>query len=304
MSDFTSGFWSWFIIAITVGGIVWLLYLLKVNSNASIPKDEMGKPTDHVWDENLQELNNPLPRWWLYMFYITIVFSVIYLVLYPGLGTYKGTLGWTQVGQLEAELEAATLEHAPLYDNFMKHDVAKLAADEHAMNTGERLFVNYCSTCHGSDARGAQGFPNLRDNDWLYGSSPDAIKASITNGRNGTMPAWEAPLGGESGVADVAEYVMKLAGRQVDNAAAERGEKKYATFCVGCHMPDGTGNIALGAPNLSNNIWLYGGSPKTIKRSIAKGRSGMMPPHGEFLGEAKVHVLSAYIYSLSHESDK
>ena len=303
MSDFTSSFWSWFIIAISVGGIVWLVYLLKINSTSKMNPDDIGKPTGHVWDEDLEELNNPLPRWWLVMFYATIIYAVGYLALYPGLGSFEGLLKWTQVGQYQAEVDEATKKHAPLYDDFVKKDVATLAEDKRAMKTGERLFVNYCSVCHGSDARGARGFPNLRDNDWLYGGSPDAIKASIMNGRMGSMPSWEAPIGGEAGVADAAEYVMKLAGRQVDDAAAERGQEKFNLFCAGCHMPDGTGNIALGAPNLTNNVWLYGGSPKAIKQTIAKGRNGIMPAHAEFLGEAKVHVLSAYIYSLSHETD-
>jgi len=303
MSDFTSSFWSWFIIAITVGGLVWLVYLLKINSTSKINAEDLGKPTDHVWDEDLQELNNPLPRWWLWMFYITIIYGAIYLVLYPGLGSFEGLLKWTQVKQLQEEVDAATEQHAPLYDAFMKKDVAALAEDKAAMKTGERLFVNYCSVCHGSDARGARGFPNLRDNDWLYGGSPDAIKVSIMSGRNGVMPSWEAALGGEAGVADTAQYVMQLAGRQVDETAARRGEAKFNMLCAGCHMQDGTGNVAMGAPNLTNNVWLYGGSPKAIKHSIAKGRNGIMPAHAEFLGEAKVHVLSAYIYSLSHESD-
>ena len=303
MSDFTSSFWSWFIIAITVGGLVWLVYLLKINSTSKINAEDLGKPTSHVWDEDLQELNNPLPRWWLWMFYITIIYGAIYLVLYPGLGSFEGLLKWTQVKQLQEEVDAATEQHAPLYDAFMKKDVAALAEDKAAMKTGERLFVNYCSVCHGSDARGARGFPNLRDNDWLYGGSPDAIKVSIMSGRNGVMPSWEAALGGEAGVADTAQYVMQLAGRQVDETAAIRGEAKFNMLCAGCHMQDGTGNVAMGAPNLTNNVWLYGGSPKAIKHSIAKGRNGIMPAHAEFLGEAKVHVLSAYIYSLSHESD-
>jgi len=303
MSDFTSSFWSWFIIAITVGGLVWLVYLLKINSTSKINAEDLGKPTDHVWDEDLQELNNPLPRWWLWMFYITIIYGAIYLLLYPGLGSFEGLLKWTQVKQLQEEVDAATEQHAPLYDAFMKKDVAALAEDKAAMKTGERLFVNYCSVCHGSDARGARGFPNLRDNDWLYGGSPDAIKVSIMSGRNGVMPSWEAALGGEAGVADTAQYVMQLAGRQVDETAAIRGEAKFNMLCAGCHMQDGTGNVAMGAPNLTNNVWLYGGSPKAIKHSIAKGRNGIMPAHAEFLGEAKVHVLSAYIYSLSHESD-
>jgi len=300
MSDFTSEFWSWFIIAIAGGGIVWLFYLLKGNNKAST---EEGVPTGHVWDENLEELNNPLPRWWLFMFYFTIIFAIGYLILYPGMGSFKGVLGWSEVGEYEAEVAAADAEFGPLFAKFNQTPVAELAADPSAMKAGERLFVTYCAVCHGSDARGAPGFPNLRDNDWLHGGSPDQIEATIMNGRMGTMPAWEAPLGGDEGVNNVATYVMSLSGREVDATAAAAGKEKFDMFCVGCHMPDGTGNQALGAPNLSNNIWLYGGSPRTIKQTIAKGRNGRMPAHGEFLGKDKVHVLAGYIYSLSHVSD-
>lgn len=303
MSDFTSSFWSWMIIAIVLGGIAWMVYLLMVTSKKDMPEEEVGKPTGHVWDEDLVELNNPLPSWWLYMFYITIAFGIAYLVLYPGLGTFKGLLGWTQIEQHAAEVEAAEQQLAPMYDQFLKQDVAALAQDKDAMKTGERLFVNYCAVCHGSDARGARGFPNLRDDDWLYGGTPEAIKASIMHGRIGTMPAWEGPLGGEAGVNDVANYVMSLSGRKVDEEAAKRGGEKYNMFCAGCHMPDGSGNIALGAPRLNDGTWLYGGSPAAIRKSIAKGRSGTMPAHADFLGEAKVHVLAAYIFSLSYEDD-
>ena len=300
MSDFTSEFWSWFIIAIAGGGIVWLFYLLRGTNKA---ETEEGVPTGHVWDENLEELNNPLPRWWLIMFYLTIFFSIVYLVLYPGMGTYKGLLGWSEVGEYEAEVAAADAEFGPLFAQFEQTPVAVLASDEAAMNAGERLFVNYCAVCHGSDARGASGFPNLRDNDWLYGGTPEQIEASIMNGRNGSMPAWEGPLGGAEEVNKVANYVMSIAGRDVDDDLAAAGKVKFDMFCAGCHMPDGTGNVALGAPNLTNNIWLYGGSPRTIKETIAKGREGRMPAHIEFLGKAKSHILAAYVYSLSHESD-
>jgi len=300
MSDFTSEFWSWFIIAIVGGGIVWLFYLLMGTNKADT---EEGVPTGHVWDEDLQELNNPLPRWWLYMFYFTLFFGIGYLILYPGMGSFKGVLGWTKVGEYEAELAEAEAEFGPLFAQFEKTPVAELAGDSAAMNAGERLFVTYCAVCHGSDARGAPGFPNLRDNDWLYGGAPEQIEASILHGRMGTMPAWEAPLGGAEGVNQVATYVMSLAGRDVDTTLAEAGKVKFDMFCVACHMPDGTGNQALGAPNLSNNIWLYGGSPRTIKETIAKGRNGRMPAHSEFLGEAKSHILAAYVYSLSHETD-
>jgi len=300
MSDFTSEFWSWFIIAIAGGGIIWLFYLLTGTNKADTEK---GVPTGHVWDEDLQELNNPLPRWWLYMFYITLFFAIGYLILYPGMGSYKGLLGWTEVGEYETEVAAADAEFGPLFAKFENTPIAELASDKAAMNAGERLFVTYCSVCHGSDARGAPGFPNLRDNDWLHGGAPEQIEATIMNGRLGTMPAWEGPLGGAEGVNEVATYVMSVAGRDVDTKLAEAGKVKFDMFCVGCHMPGGTGNQALGAPNLSNNIWLYGGSPRTIKETIAKGRNGRMPAHNEFLGAAKSHILAAYVYSLSHESD-
>lgn len=299
MSDFNSEFWSWFIIAIVVGGIVWLIYLLQLNNKQTLPADGQAKPTGHVWDENIQELNTPLPRWWLYMFYITIVYGIVYLVLYPGLGSYPGMLGWTQESQYETEVAKADAEFGPLYDKFMKEDLVVLAGNADAMNTGERLFVNYCSVCHGSDARGARGFPNLRDHDWLYGGEPETIKTSILHGRTGSMPAWEGALGGEEGVTQVAEYVQQLAGRDVNADVATAGKAKFDMFCVSCHMSDGTGNHAFGAPNLTDNIWLYGGTAKAIKESIAKGRAGRMPANGEFLGEAKVHILAAYIYSLS-----
>jgi len=299
MSDFTSEFWSWFIIAIVGGGIIWLIYLLMGTNKA---ETEEGVPTGHVWDENLEELNNPLPRWWLWMFYITIVFSIGYLILYPGMGSFKGILGWTEVGEYEAEVAAADAEFGPIFAKFEQTPIPELAADGAAMKAGERLYVTYCAVCHGSDARGASGFPNLRDNDWLYGGSPEQIEATLLHGRNGVMPAWETSLGAE-GIDQVASYVMSIAGREVDTASAEAGKAKFDMFCVGCHMPGGTGNQALGAPNLTNNIWLYGGSPRAIKETLAKGRNGRMPAHGEFLGTAKVHILAAYVYSLSHQSD-
>ncbi|MDH5611665.1 MAG: cytochrome-c oxidase, cbb3-type subunit III [Gammaproteobacteria bacterium] len=302
MADFNSEFWSWFISAIVVGGFVWMLYLLQINNKSQLPEGGKAKPTGHIWDENLEELNTPLPRWWLYMFYITIVFGAVYLVLYPGMGSFQGVLGWSQVSEYETEVAKAEAEFGPLYDKFLNEDLAVLATSSDAMRTGERLYVNYCSVCHGSDARGAKGFPNLRDNDWLYGGEPETIKTSILYGRTGAMPAWEDALGGDEGVSQVAEYVQQLAGRDINTEVAAAGKAKFDMFCVACHMPEGTGNQAVGAPNLTDNTWLYGGSAMAIKQSIAKGRAGRMPAHAEFLGEAKVHILAAYIYSLSNES--
>ncbi len=301
MSDFTSEFWSWFIIAISGGGILWLIYLLKATDKEV--EGEIGVPTGHVWDEDLEELNNPLPRWWVIMFYLSIFIGVAYLILYPGMGSFKGVLGWTSSNQYELEIADAEAEFGPIFAKFKQTPIPALIGDPAAVKAGERLFASYCSVCHGSDARGATGFPNLRDDDWLWGGSPEQIKTSILDGRFGIMPGWEAPLGGDEGVEKVANYVMKLAGRDVDETLAAAGKVQFDMFCVGCHMPGGTGNYALGAPNLTNNIWLYGGSPRAIKYSIAKGHQGVMPPFKEFLGEARSHVLAAYVYSLSHEAD-
>jgi cytochrome c oxidase cbb3-type subunit 3 len=299
MADFTSGFWSWYIIVGVVGGIAAMFWLNRWMSGSTVKEGEKVKPMGHVWDEDLQELNNPLPRWWLNLFYVTLVFGVGYLALYPGLGTFRGLLGWTETGQYDREMAAADKEYGPLYEKYSKEDLLVLATDRAALKTGERLFVNYCSSCHGSDGGGGPGFPNLRDDDWLYGGDPQTIQTTILNGRQGAMPAWGAVLGPE-GVSNVAEYVLSLSGRSTDATAAAAGKEKFQQLCVACHGPDGKGNQAMGAPNLTDNIWLYGGSKKTIMETIEKGRSGRMPAHAEFLGEAKVHLLAAYVYSLSH----
>jgi cytochrome c oxidase cbb3-type subunit 3 len=298
MADFTSSFWNWYIIIPTVGGIIACFLMIRWLSTDISPEDE-GKEMGHVWDGDLVELNNPLPSWWLNMFYITLYFSIGYLVLYPGLGSFKGLLGWTSIGQYQHEVDVADAKYGPLFKKYQEMPIVAVADDPDARRMGERLFVNYCATCHGSDARGARGFPNLRDNDWLYGGDPDVIKQTILDGRNGVMPAWKDALGGDEAVADMSEYVFSLSGRNVDEAAAARGVEKYQMLCVACHGADGTGNQALGAPNLTDNIWLYGGSGKQVMESIGAGRMGVMPPHREFLGEDKVHLLAAYIYSLS-----
>jgi cytochrome c oxidase cbb3-type subunit 3 len=299
MFDFTSEFWPWFITVPVVLGIISMFLL--ISWMVKKPKDGSeldGQPMDHKWDEDLVELNNPLPRWWLNMFYITLVFSIVYLALYPGLGTWKGFLGWTQAGQYEKELEKADEAYGPIYAEYLKKDVTALGKDEEARKTGHRLFSTYCAICHGSDARGSRGFPNLADNDWLYGGSPEAIKASITHGRNGAMPAWEQILGKE-GVFNVTEYVLSLSGRKVNQTAASLGQDKFKQLCVSCHAADATGNQALGAPNLTDKVWLYGGSQRAVIETISGGRAGRMPKHEGFLDEAKIHLLTAYVYNLS-----
>jgi cytochrome c oxidase cbb3-type subunit 3 len=299
MADFTSSFWNWYIIIPTLGGILACFLLVRWLSAGGVKSGEKAESMGHVWDENLEELNNPLPSWWLKLFYMTMVFGLCYLALYPGLGSFPGLLGWTSAGQYEREVDLADASYGPLFTKYRSMPIVAVAADPEAYKMGERLFVNYCSVCHGSDARGARGFPNLRDNDWLYGGSPEQIEQTILNGRNAAMPAWQDALGGDQGVADTVQYVLSLSGRNVDQAAAARGKEKFQTFCVACHGADGKGNQMVGAPNLTDNIWLYGGSEKAITETISKGRNGKMPAHKEFLGPDKVHLLAAYVYSLS-----
>jgi len=301
MADFSSNFWSYFIAITSLAGIVGLIILLiKCSSRKSGSDSDKVETMGHVWDENLEEYNNPLPAWWLYMFVLTIVWGIGYLIMYPGLGAFSGVLGWTQLNQLEAEMQYAEETYGPIYKKYQDTDLVSLSKDETALKIGERLYASYCTTCHGSDARGARGYPNLRDDDWLFGGEPENIKVSIMKGRNAFMPPWEAVLS-ENDIFNVTSYVEQLSGRIVDSLHASKGKEVFNTNCAACHGLEGKGNSMMGAPNLTDDIWLYGGSQKKIIESIIQGRNGIMPAHGEFLGEAKVHILSAYIYSLSNK---
>ena len=300
MSDFTSNFWSWFIILVVIVSFALILWLIRWTAKGRTARTSEGKveTMGHIWDENLEELNNPLPMWWLYMFYITLVFGAVYLVLYPGLGSFKGLLGWSERNQYEGELQEANNIYGPIFEKYLGYKISELVDNKEAIKIGERLYSTYCTQCHGSDARGVRGFPNLRDNDWLHGGSPEKIKETITNGRQGAMPPWLEQLGRE-GVFEVGQYVQSLSGREIDSVTAYKGEQIFKQNCVICHGADGKGNQSFGAPNLTDNIWLYGGSQKQIYASIAEGRNGKMPSHKEFLGEAKIHLLATYIYALS-----
>ncbi len=305
MSDFTSNFWDSYITILTLLSIAGCALLLwsqskhKVVSKDATAANPVGT-TGHVWDENLTELNTPMPRWWMWLFYITIVFSLAYLFLYPGLGSYAGKLGWKSSGEYEEELKKADAEYGPLFAGYLKQDLQQVAADPKAHEIGERLYLTYCAQCHGSDARGNKGFPNLTDKDWLYGGEPDVIKTTILNGRNGQMPSMAAALGSDKDVENVAHYVLSLSGSTSDPIKAVFGKAKFGV-CAACHGADAHGNPALGSPNLTDKIWLYGGSADTIMETIRKGRNNVMPAFKDFLGEAKVHVLAAYVWSLSND---
>ena len=299
MTSFTDGFWNMLIFICTIGGIIGM-YLFVRAYTTDRRTAETTETTGHTWDVDLKELNNPLPRWWLNMFYITLAWGLVYLLLYPGVGTHSMLLGWSSAKQYEEQMTAADERYGPLYERFVSQDIVAVAEDPEARKMGRRLFLNYCAGCHGSDAGGFPGFPNLRDGDWLHGGTPEAIKTSIMQGRNGIMPPWKEAAG-EEGVRQLTQYVLSLAGRDHDEQAARAGAEHYKTLCVACHGPEGKGNQALGAPDLTNNVWLYGGSPKAIEDTIANGRQGQMPAHADFLGEAKSHLLAAYVYSLSNQ---
>jgi cytochrome c oxidase cbb3-type subunit 3 len=298
MSDFTHPIVGWLISIVTILGIVFCFALIFGN-NVKKVEGEI-KPTGHVWDGDLEEFDNPLPRWWFYMFVMTLVFGLIYLALYPGLGTYKGLFGWTQFNQYEKESIAYDSKYSELYSGYAATAIPELAKNTEAMKSGERIYASYCTVCHGSDARGTIGFPNLTDDNWLWGGSPEQIKSSILNGRTANMPARGGLPLTDDEVENVTEYVMSLAGRDVDKTTAALGKEVFGKICLACHLPTGTGNQALGAANLTDSIWLYGSSRSAIVETIKNGRIGIMPAHGEFLGEDKVHLLAAYIYSLSH----
>jgi len=304
MSDFTSGFWNIYIAGLTIISILGCGILLWSQSKIKVEKKPGEDPatvgtTGHVWDGDLTELNTPMPRWWMWLFYLTIVFGLAYLFLYPGLGTYAGKLGWKSSEAYQGELKKADADYGPLFAKYLQQDIKAVAADPQAHVMGERLFLTYCAQCHGSDARGSKGFPNLTDKDWLYGGDPDVIKTTILHGRNGQMPSMAAALGSDKDVENVAHYVLSLSDSTHDPIKAVFGKSKFAV-CAGCHGAGGTGNQALGAPNLSDKIWLYGGGVETVMETIRKGRNNTMPAFESFLGEAKVHVLAAYVWSLSN----
>ena len=302
MSDFLSAGWSTYIALVTTVGIIWCIWLLFSQLKVKVKLNPDGKVADtgHVWDEDLRELNNPLPRWWMWMFLISCIFSLGYLALYPGLGAYPGILGYSTDSALMSSMTTANDELKPVYAKYMKMDIEQVGVDPKAREMGQRLFLNSCAQCHGSDAGGSKSFPNLTDHDWLYGGSPENIKTTITNGRAGVMPSFPQ-LDGKQ-IADVANYVRSLSGLPVDEMKKVRGEEVFKSNCVACHGADAKGNIALGAPNLNDKTWLYGSSEATIIETVTKGRMAMMPAQDKVLSPEKIQLLTAYVWGLSNNN--
>jgi cytochrome c oxidase cbb3-type subunit 3 len=300
MSDFVSHFWHWYVAGITLASIIACLLLLWFSGKAKAMTAN-DNTTGHVWDGDLREMNNPLPRWWVGLFIITIIFALVYLAMYPGVGTFAGKFGWSSAGQYEAEVAKGNADVAPIYTKFSGMSPEEVSKDPQAMAIGDRLFMNNCAQCHGSDARGSKGFPNLADGDWLYGGTPDAIKTTLVQGRAGNMPPMAAALGTPDDVRNVAHYVLSLSQSPYDSLRASLGKSKYGA-CAACHGMDGKGNQAVGAPNLTDDIWLHGWGESAIVNIINKGKVNLMPPQADKLSEAQIHVLASYVWGLSNNA--
>ncbi|APE48666.1 cytochrome-c oxidase, cbb3-type subunit III [Delftia sp. HK171] len=299
MSDFVNIFWSIYVTAITLGGIIGCLLLLYLTARKKVVPSA-DNTTGHVWDEDLRELNNPMPKWWMWLFIITSVFGFAYLAAYPGLGSFAGKLGWTQLGAYENEMAKARADLEPLYAKFTSMSTEDMAKDPQAMAIGERLFMNNCAQCHGSDARGGKSFPNLTDGDWLHGGTPEKIRETITGGRIGIMPPMAAAVGTPDDVRNLSHYVLSLSGSPHDSLKASLGKSKF-TACAACHGMDGKGNQALGAPNLTDDIWLHGWGEAAITAMINNGKHNEMPAQKDKLTEAQIAVLASYVWGMSHK---
>ena len=300
MSDFTSEFWNYYVIGLVTLSIIACAVLLWISGTTKVIS-AADNTTGHVWDGDLREMNNPLPRWWVYLFIITVLFAFLYGALYPTFGRYQGLLGWSSAGQHAAEVKKVEAAIAPIYAKFNGMAPEQMARDPQAMAIGERLFMNYCAQCHGSDARGAKSFPNLTDGDWLGGSGHDYIKTTITNGRTGVMPPMAAAVGSAEDVRDVANYVLSLSGSPNDSLRASAGKVKFAA-CAACHGQDGKGMQAIGAPNLTDGIWLHGWGEEAIIKAVNNGFNNAMPAQSALLNEAQINVLGSYVWGLSNKT--
>ena len=294
-----TAFWSWFVAAGTIVFIIWCVWLIWWSAKQGPQNKGDEELVGHKWDGDLEEWNNPAPKWWLYLYFITIAWAIGYLVVFPGIGIFDGALGWTSAGQYEEEMQRAEERYAPIYEKFAAMDFDELVQDEEALALGRSLYASYCTTCHGSDARGAPGYPNLTDDDWQWGGSEQNIITSIAKGRIAVMTPWAQVLGSDEAVDDMVTYVQSLSGMVDASQVKDSAKTQFTTFCAACHMPTGTGNPVLGAPNLTDEIWLYGSDAETIRTAIVEGRNGQMQPHGELLGENRTRILAAYVKSLS-----
>ena len=292
-------FWHWFVAAGTILFIIWCVWLISWSAKQG-PQDVADEDlVGHKWDGDLEEWNNPAPKWWLYLYFITIIWGIGLLVAFPGLGNFKGLLGWTSAGQYEAEMQYAAETYEPIYEEFAAMDFEALMSNDDAMALGKSLYASYCTTCHGSDARGAPGYPNLTDDDWQWGSGEANIVATLTNGRMAVMTPWAQVLGSDEAVTNMARYVRSLSGLEEADEAVQAMQQQFTMYCAACHTPAGTGNPVLGAPNLTDDVWLYGSSLDTVRETLIKGRNGQMPAHGEMLGKNRTKILAAYVQSLS-----
>lgn len=306
-----STFWSWYVTALTIGtllALLWLVFATRKGEKKGTTDQTMG----HAFD-GIEEYDNPLPKWWFMLFIGTIIFAVAYLALYPGLGNWKGVLpgyegGWTQVKQWQKEVDKADAQYGPIYAKYAAMPIADVAKDEQALKMGGRLFSTYCSICHGSDAKGAVGFPNLSDSNWRWGGEPDTIKTTILHGRMAMMPAWGSIIG-DDGVKNVSAYVRSsLAGLPLpegNNADLQAGQTIFNSNCMACHGPQGKGMPMMGAPDLTHPAgWIYGSSMAQLQQTIRYGRNGQMPAQDAYLGNDKVHLLAAYVFSLSQQASQ
>lgn len=300
MSDFTSEFWNYYVIGLVTLSIIACAVLLWISGTTKVIS-AADNTTGHVWDGDLREMNNPLPRWWVYLFIITVLFAFLYGALYPTFGRYQGLLGWSSAGQHTAEVKKVEAAIAPIYAKFSGMTPEQMAGDAQAMAVGERLFMNYCAQCHGSDARGAKSFPNLTDGDWLGGSDHAYIMNTIKAGRVGVMPPMAAAVGGPEDVKDVANYVLSLSGSPSDSVRAAAGKSKFAA-CAACHGQDGKGMQAIGAPNLTDGVWLHGWGEEAIIKAVNNGFNNAMPAQAALLNDAQINVLASYVLGMSNKT--
>lgn len=286
--------WTLFVIVLTIANILAAAALITWFSRV---RTSEGATTGHIWDGDIEEGNNPMPRWWLGLFWLTIIWGCVFLVAYPSFGTWSLS-GWSQQSQYDEEIAAAEAVYGEIFATFAATPVADLSSDPAALSAGRNLFVNHCAQCHGSDAGGARGYPNLTDSEWQWGASPDQVVATIGNGRTGVMPPLGQTLDDET-IDLLVDYVQSLAGRDIAADRVAAGRTSYMNFCSACHGPTGDGNVLLGAPPLADETWLYGGGATIIRDVIVNGRTNQMPAQEPLLGADRVHVLAAYVLSLA-----